>query len=184
MFVTLRSAAATAAMAEMAQAGRQRSDAAAAAAGVAQLASDARPLPLGVAHSTVAAGRQCVGGCWCECEPSGLCSDCIPFQSTWTQTQGGNVWEKAGVNVSVVYGSMPPEAYRAATGTNASAASTVSCSVAHLAPGMPDSATETVKVHVSKPAWPRMLQIWAVLAVGGVAGMAAGSARGAAAAKP
>lgn len=31
--------------------------------------------------------------------------------------QGGNVWEKAGVNVSVVYGSMPPEAYRAATGT-------------------------------------------------------------------
>lgn len=33
-------------------------------------------------------------------------------------TQGGNVWEKAGVNVSVVYGSMPPEAYRAATGTS------------------------------------------------------------------
>jgi coproporphyrinogen III oxidase len=31
--------------------------------------------------------------------------------------QDGNVWEKAGVNVSVVYGSMPPEAYRAATGT-------------------------------------------------------------------
>lgn len=30
--------------------------------------------------------------------------------------QGGNVWEKAGVNISVVYGSMPPEAYRAATG--------------------------------------------------------------------
>ena len=30
--------------------------------------------------------------------------------------QGGNVWEKAGVNVSVVYGSMPPDAYRAATG--------------------------------------------------------------------
>ena len=29
--------------------------------------------------------------------------------------QGGNVWEKAGVNVSVVYGSMPAEAYRAAT---------------------------------------------------------------------
>ena len=26
------------------------------------------------------------------------------------------MWEKAGVNVSVVYGSMPPEAYRAATG--------------------------------------------------------------------
>jgi coproporphyrinogen III oxidase len=25
------------------------------------------------------------------------------------------VWEKAGVNVSVVYGSMPPSAYRAAT---------------------------------------------------------------------
>ena len=27
--------------------------------------------------------------------------------------QGGKVWEKAGVNVSVVYGTMPPEAYRA-----------------------------------------------------------------------
>lgn len=26
--------------------------------------------------------------------------------------QDGNVWEKAGVNVSVVYGTMPPEAYR------------------------------------------------------------------------
>ncbi|KAJ7562825.1 hypothetical protein O6H91_03G085600 [Diphasiastrum complanatum] len=31
--------------------------------------------------------------------------------------QNGNVWEKAGVNVSVVYGTMPPEAYRAATGS-------------------------------------------------------------------
>ena len=30
--------------------------------------------------------------------------------------QDGNVFEKAGVNVSVVYGQMPPEAYRAATG--------------------------------------------------------------------
>lgn len=30
--------------------------------------------------------------------------------------QGGNVWEKAGVNVSVVYGTMPAEAYRAAIG--------------------------------------------------------------------
>ena len=29
--------------------------------------------------------------------------------------QDGKVWEKAGVNVSVVYGSMPAEAYRAAT---------------------------------------------------------------------
>lgn len=28
--------------------------------------------------------------------------------------QDGTVWEKAGVNVSVVYGVMPPEAYRAA----------------------------------------------------------------------
>ncbi|AEE82291.1 unnamed protein product [Arabidopsis thaliana] len=28
--------------------------------------------------------------------------------------QDGNVWEKAGVNVSVIYGVMPPEAYRAA----------------------------------------------------------------------
>lgn len=51
-----------------------------------------------------------------------------PFhQDAWTREGGGggitrvlqdgNVWEKAGVNVSVVYGSMPPEAYRAATGT-------------------------------------------------------------------
>mmetsp|Transcript_29599 Transcript_29599/g.70522 ORF Transcript_29599/g.70522 Transcript_29599/m.70522 type:complete len:396 (-) Transcript_29599:258-1445(-) len=48
-------------------------------------------------------------------------------QDAWTRAdggggitrvmQGGNVWEKAGVNVSVVYGSMPPEAYRAATGS-------------------------------------------------------------------
>lgn len=47
-------------------------------------------------------------------------------QDAWTRAGGGggitrvlengNVWEKAGVNVSVVYGSMPPEAYRAATG--------------------------------------------------------------------
>ncbi len=43
-------------------------------------------------------------------------------QDAWTRAGGGggisrvlqdgNVWEKAGVNVSVVYGSMPPEAYR------------------------------------------------------------------------
>ncbi|XP_043689624.1 oxygen-dependent coproporphyrinogen-III oxidase, chloroplastic-like isoform X2 [Telopea speciosissima] len=33
--------------------------------------------------------------------------------------QDGGVWEKAGVNVSVVYGMMPPEAYRAARGENA-----------------------------------------------------------------
>mmetsp|Transcript_10172 Transcript_10172/g.25358 ORF Transcript_10172/g.25358 Transcript_10172/m.25358 type:complete len:366 (-) Transcript_10172:793-1890(-) len=47
-------------------------------------------------------------------------------QDAWTRASGGggitrvmgngNVWEKAGVNVSVVYGTMPPEAYRAATG--------------------------------------------------------------------
>jgi coproporphyrinogen III oxidase len=48
-----------------------------------------------------------------------------PFhQDAWTREDGGggitrvlvdgNVWEKAGVNVSVVYGSMPPEAYRCA----------------------------------------------------------------------
>ncbi|GLC33631.1 hypothetical protein PLESTB_000097800 [Pleodorina starrii] len=47
-------------------------------------------------------------------------------QDAWIRADGGggisrvladgNVWEKAGVNVSVVYGSMPPEAYRAATG--------------------------------------------------------------------
>lgn len=33
--------------------------------------------------------------------------------------QDGAVWEKAGVNVSVVYGVMPPEAYRAAKGAAA-----------------------------------------------------------------
>lgn len=32
--------------------------------------------------------------------------------------QGGKVWEKAGVGVSVVYGTMPPEAYRAAKGNS------------------------------------------------------------------
>ena len=47
-------------------------------------------------------------------------------EDSWTREDGGggisrvlsegNVWEKAGVNISVVYGSMPPEAYRAATG--------------------------------------------------------------------
>ncbi|KAK8954798.1 hypothetical protein KSP39_PZI002538 [Platanthera zijinensis] len=34
--------------------------------------------------------------------------------------QDGEVWEKAGVNVSVVYGVMPPEAYRAAKGGDSS----------------------------------------------------------------
>ncbi|KAG1660383.1 hypothetical protein FOA52_007288 [Chlamydomonas sp. UWO 241] len=54
--------------------------------------------------------------------------DGTPFrEDAWTRADGGggitrvfqdgNVWEKAGVNVSVVYGSMPPEAYRAATGS-------------------------------------------------------------------
>eukprot|EP00199_Chlamydomonas_sp_CCMP681_P001770 CAMPEP_0119107880 /NCGR_PEP_ID=MMETSP1180-20130426/12110_1 /TAXON_ID=3052 ORGANISM="Chlamydomonas cf sp, Strain CCMP681" /NCGR_SAMPLE_ID=MMETSP1180 /ASSEMBLY_ACC=CAM_ASM_000741 /LENGTH=360 /DNA_ID=CAMNT_0007093429 /DNA_START=114 /DNA_END=1193 /DNA_ORIENTATION=+ len=54
--------------------------------------------------------------------------DGTPFrEDAWTRESGGggitrvlengNVWEKAGVNVSVVYGSMPPEAYRAATGS-------------------------------------------------------------------
>ena len=53
--------------------------------------------------------------------------DGTPFrQDAWTRESGGGgitrvlqngkVWEKAGVNVSVVFGSMPPEAYRAATG--------------------------------------------------------------------
>ena len=47
-------------------------------------------------------------------------------QDAWVRAEGGggitrvlqdgNVWEKAGVAVSVVYGSMPPEAYRAASG--------------------------------------------------------------------
>ena len=49
-------------------------------------------------------------------------------QDAWTRAgggggitrvlQGGNVWEKAGIAVSVVYGSMPAEAYRAAVGRN------------------------------------------------------------------
>lgn len=49
-------------------------------------------------------------------------------QDAWTRAgggggitrviQGGNVWEKAGVAVSVVYGAMPAEAYRAAVGRN------------------------------------------------------------------
>lgn len=34
--------------------------------------------------------------------------------------QNGKVWEKAGVNVSVVYGTMPVEAYRAAAGRDLS----------------------------------------------------------------
>jgi coproporphyrinogen III oxidase len=47
-------------------------------------------------------------------------------QDAWTRPAGGggitrvlqegNVWEKAGVAVSVVYGSMPAEAYRVAVG--------------------------------------------------------------------
>lgn len=47
-------------------------------------------------------------------------------QDAWTRADGGggitrvmqdgNVWEKAGVNVSVVYGTMPPEAYRWGSG--------------------------------------------------------------------
>ncbi|KAK9811550.1 hypothetical protein WJX72_005745 [[Myrmecia] bisecta] len=51
-------------------------------------------------------------------------------QDAWTRPGGGggitrvmqdgNVWEKAGVGVSVVFGKMPQEAYRAATGTNKS----------------------------------------------------------------
>lgn len=55
--------------------------------------------------------------------------DGTPFrQDAWTRESGGGgitrvlqngkVWEKAGVNVSVVFGSMPPEAYRAATGNS------------------------------------------------------------------
>eukprot|EP00271_Cylindrocystis_brebissonii_P010358 TRINITY_DN2652_c0_g1_i2.p1 TRINITY_DN2652_c0_g1~~TRINITY_DN2652_c0_g1_i2.p1 ORF type:complete len:318 (+),score=43.73 TRINITY_DN2652_c0_g1_i2:129-1082(+) len=55
-------------------------------------------------------------------------------QDAWTRPGGGggisrvlqdgNVWEKAGVNVSVVYGTMPREAYRAATGNSQSDAGT------------------------------------------------------------
>ena len=49
-------------------------------------------------------------------------------QDAWTRVGGGggitrviqegNVWEKAGVAVSVVYGSMPADAYRTAIGKN------------------------------------------------------------------
>lgn len=46
-----------------------------------------------------------------------LCSF-YPKQSLVAVLQGGNVWEKAGVNVSVVYGTMPASAYRAAVGRN------------------------------------------------------------------
>lgn len=56
-------------------------------------------------------------------------------QDAWTRPGGGggisrvlqdgNVWEKAGVNVSVVYGTMPREAYRAATGNSDSPSSGV-----------------------------------------------------------
>ncbi|KAK9824031.1 hypothetical protein WJX72_007126 [[Myrmecia] bisecta] len=51
-------------------------------------------------------------------------------QDAWTRPGGGggvtrvlqdgNVWEKAGVGVSIVFGKMPQEAYQAATGTNTS----------------------------------------------------------------
>ena len=48
---------------------------------------------------------------------------CIQANVRWANStciwlQGGKVWEKAGVGVSVVYGTMPPEAYRAAKGNN------------------------------------------------------------------
>lgn len=39
--------------------------------------------------------------------------------------QGGKVFEKAGINVSVVYGQMPPEAYRAATGEQGAGSETI-----------------------------------------------------------
>lgn len=39
----------------------------------------------------------------------------LPASDEGAVLQDGNVWEKAGVNVSVVYGSMPASAYRAAT---------------------------------------------------------------------
>ena len=39
--------------------------------------------------------------------------------------QGGKVFEKAGINVSVVYGQMPPEAYRAATGGQGAGTETI-----------------------------------------------------------
>ena len=51
---------------------------------------------------------------------------CTFRQDAWTRPSGGggitrvlqegNVWEKAGVAVSVVYGSMPAESYRVAVG--------------------------------------------------------------------
>lgn len=63
--------------------------------------------------------------------------DGTPFrQDTWKREgggggvtrvlQNGNVWEKAGVNVSVVYGTMPVAAYRAAAGRDLSGIDQVS----------------------------------------------------------
>ena len=53
--------------------------------------------------------RQCMQG-HCPCVAA----------VTWAcRPQDGGVWEKAGVGVSVVYGTMPPEAYRAARGAAA-----------------------------------------------------------------
>lgn len=41
---------------------------------------------------------------------------CLDAALVYCNVQGGNVWEKAGVNVSVVYGRMPAEAYYTAIG--------------------------------------------------------------------
>ena len=46
----------------------------------------------------------------------GICVTAVTW-ACWPQD--GGVWEKAGVGVSVVYGTMPPEAYRAARGAAA-----------------------------------------------------------------
>ena len=48
--------------------------------------------------------------------------------------QGGRVWEKAGVGVSIVYGMMPPEAYRAATGNAAKSSNGVRMQTASYPP--------------------------------------------------
>lgn len=50
---------------------------------------------------------------------SGSVHQCMQGVTWACWPQDGGVWEKAGVGVSVVYGTMPPEAYRAARGAAA-----------------------------------------------------------------
>lgn len=49
-----------------------------------------------------------------------------------TLSRAAQVFEKAGVNVSVVYGTMPPEAYRAATGDSSKVRRRCACGCVNL----------------------------------------------------